>query len=418
MATINTFLDKKGAKNYEKASLYMVIRHANTVSSMSTGIRLEPAQWKNGRVIQHPEAAHLNRQILDLEESLRMKAEKIVSVHPTLKARDIRDRLLKMMQNDILKSSPVTIEQLFWQFIELKNKKNTIESFQYTLQTINAFTSASNLFPEEITVQWLTAFERWLLNPSTHSKRQPVKRNTCAIHLENLRAVINYAINEELTENYAFKRFRIKREDSVPRALSGEDMRNLWNYEGRTWTEQWYIDIFKISFCLCGMNVKDMYELTRRDVMSGRIERNRSKTGVHLSIKIEPELQSLLTKYAGKGNNLINIADHYKRDYKDFLSRINRGLKVLGPIGKRVGHGGKIVDRKPLWPELTTYWARHTWATIASDLDVPIEVISMGLGHSYGSTMTNVYIRPNLKKLDEANRKVLDYVTGKTEIGH
>ncbi len=64
------------------------------------------------------------------------------------------------------------------------------------------------------------------------------------------------------------------------------------------------------------------------------------------------------------------------------------------------------------FPKLTSYWARHTWATLASELDIPEDVISHALGHSYstGAAVTQVYINFNRKKIDEANRKVIDYI--------
>jgi len=89
------------------------------------------------------------------------------------------------------------------------------------------------------------------------------------------------------------------------------------------------------------------------------------------------------------------------------------GLRQVGPIQriemqterKRYIH----IERTPLFPELTTYWARHTWATIAAELDIPKETISAALGHSMGD-VTDIYIQFNRKKIDKANRKVLDYL--------
>ena len=67
-------------------------------------------------------------------------------------------------------------------------------------------------------------------------------------------------------------------------------------------------------------------------------------------------------------------------------------------------------ERKPLFPDISTYWARHTWATIAASLDIPKETISAALGHEIGSRVTSIYIDFDQKKVDEANRKVMDYV--------
>ena len=100
--------------------------------------------------------------------------------------------------------------------------------------------------------------------------------------------------------------------------------------------------------------------------------------------------------------------DEY-RNYKDFLHRMGIGLKQIGKL-ERKGLGGKKI-RTPLFPDLSSYWTRHTWATIASELDIPKEVIAHALGHSWAnSTTTDIYIRFDNKKVDEANRKVIDYV--------
>jgi integrase len=74
----------------------------------------------------------------------------------------------------------------------------------------------------------------------------------------------------------------------------------------------------------------------------------------------------------------------------------------------REGRGGKKIF-KPLFPELTTYWARHTWATIAASLDIPKETIAAALGHG-GNTVTDIYIDFDQRKVDDANRRVIDYV--------
>lgn len=63
-----------------------------------------------------------------------------------------------------------------------------------------------------------------------------------------------------------------------------------------------------------------------------------------------------------------------------------------------------------MFPAITTYWARHTWASIAAQLDVPNETIAAALGHGFGNRITAIYIDFDSKKVDEANRKVLDYV--------
>ena len=82
-------------------------------------------------------------------------------------------------------------------------------------------------------------------------------------------------------------------------------------------------------------------------------------------------------------------------------------LKNIGPV-KRVGRGGKKVY-DAIFPQISTYWARHSWATIAASLDIPRDTIAHALGHG-GNTVTDIYIDFDQSKVDKANRKILDWV--------
>ena len=113
----------------------------------------------------------------------------------------------------------------------------------------------------------------------------------------------------------------------------------------------------------------------------------------------------IINKYRGK-NYLNDILDRYK-DYHDYTKRINLALKQIG-LYKRVGRGGKKTT-KPMFPDISTYWARHSWATIAASLDIPRDTIAHALGHG-NNTVTDIYIDFDERKVDEANRKVLDWV--------
>jgi integrase len=63
---------------------------------------------------------------------------------------------------------------------------------------------------------------------------------------------------------------------------------------------------------------------------------------------------------------------------------------------------------------LSVYWARHSWATVAAnDLGLPQDTISRALGHSFGVRVTQVYIDYDTRRVDEANRAVIDFVLGK-----
>lgn len=89
---------------------------------------------------------------------------------------------------------------------------------------------------------------------------------------------------------------------------------------------------------------------------------------------------------------------------------MNRALQKIGL------HYTTSQEKKgqALFPDITTYWSRHTWATVASSLDIPMELIGRALGHSWvNKTITSVYIDFDTRKVDDANRMVIDAVLGK-----
>jgi len=91
---------------------------------------------------------------------------------------------------------------------------------------------------------------------------------------------------------------------------------------------------------------------------------------------------------------------------------MNRNLKRLGPVkigARKNGRAGKK-EYEPLFPSLSTYAARHSWATIAAGLDIPKETIAAGLGHG-GNSVTDIYIDFDQRKVDAANRKIIDYLS-------
>ncbi len=109
-----------------------------------------------------------------------------------------------------------------------------------------------------------------------------------------------------------------------------------------------------------------------------------------------------------KGNDyLVNIKETYS-DYRSFNSKLNKMLKTFGPVEVVNKKGKKIF--KPLFPNLSIYWARHSWASVAAELGVADEVISQALGHSTTNPTTAIYINRNRDKIDEANRKVIDAI--------
>lgn len=288
----------------------------------------------------------------------------------------------------------------FKKSIESKPKKRTREIYAATLERIKEFDpDYKSLKFEDITKDWLIKFDKFLY------KNSP-SRNARNIHFRNIRSVFNDAIDDEITNLYPFRKFKIKNTVTIKRSLTVKQLRTFFECPCEKHGEQ-YKDIFKLTFYLIGINIIDLCNL--KEIRNNRIEYYREKTNRLYSIKVEPEAMEIIEKYKGK-NQLLDILDRYV-DYRNYARRLNENLKRIGntTVGK---HGKK--NRQPLFPQLTTYWTRHTWATIASDLDIPKDTIAAALGHG-GNTVTDIYINFNQKKIDEANRKVIDHVLNKKE---
>lgn len=285
----------------------------------------------------------------------------------------------------------------FKKFIDGKTNKGTKGVYKHTLDRIMIFDpDIDKKSFEDITLQWLTDFEAFCARTASKNARN--------IHLRNIRTVFNNAIDYEITTAYPFRRFKIRPEATRKRSLSVEELRRLFDYPVEEYAEI-YRDMFKLIFLLVGINSVDLHGL-KSITKDGRIEYKRAKTGRLYSIKVEPEAMEIINKYRGK-NGLLCIADRWS-DSRNFRHQCNKALQKIGQV-ERKGRGGKKIITAE-FEGVSTYWARHTWATIAADLDIPDAVIAEALGHSSPYTTTAIYINRNRKKVDDANRKVLDYV--------
>ena len=293
-----------------------------------------------------------------------------------------------------------TFTDYFKSFIE-KKAGRTREIYQNTLDKIIRLHGDDVPF-DAVNHSWLENFDRSMRTSDICNGRGEVLRtglatNARAIHLRNIRAVFNKAIDEEVIglELYPFRRFKIEKERTRKRAVSLTQLRALFDYPCETVAEEWAVDVARLIFYLIGINTVDLFNLEEYD--GGYIHYRRAKTGALYSIKVEPEAAVLLEKYRGR-EHLLNFRERFKH-LESFKAKINKTLKG-------------IASKDPRIPVMTSYTFRHTWATLAAELDIPKETIAAGLGHAQNATVTDVYIDFNRKKVDAANRRVLDYVAG------
>jgi integrase len=395
MSTIKIALDRRYTK---KDGTYPIIIQTRSLR-IATPYSALPENW-DGIQFNRKEPNHIRKNAL-LREMLAQAERVLIELDEA--RRYVPDKKLAELIKDAIGSSKrkkdakVFLDYLD-DFIATKTKPGTRTVYQTTRNKLAQYDPACTF--DTMDRAWLARFDAAMASSG-------MKVNSRGIHLRNIRAVFNYAIDEEKTTAYPFRKFTIRKEETRKRSLSVEELRTLRDYPCEEYQAR-YRDMFMLMFYLIGINAADLFLARPRDVVHGRLEYKRAKTGKLYSVLLQPEALEIIERYRGK-DYLLNVMDEYK-DYRNFLHRMGIALKEIGPV-QRVGRGGLKV-REPLFPELSSYWSRHTWATIAAGLDVPKETISEALGHSIGSEVTAIYIRFDQKKVDAANRLVIDHVNG------
>lgn len=399
MATSNLYLDCRAVGKGQLAPLKISINKQGRTALIPLDVHILPSQWdkRAKKIIDHPNKRNLNAYIakrkVEVETILLSMYSDDTCARMT--AQQIKEYVCaKLKLNGAVEQSDLFYER-FLQFANSKSE-STKRIYLYTYGRLEAFAGAKlkTLRFEDISREWLTEFENFLAKTATKNSRN--------ISLRNIRAVFNEAIDNGVTSFYPFRRFPITPVATAKRSLSILQLATLFNANCEL---PEYLDIFKLVFYLIGINVIDLYGLTGI-TSEGRIEYHRAKTKRFYSIRVEPEALEIINRYRGE-KRLLNISERCS-NHRNYIHRINEALQHIGPYTKH-GRGGKR-HYQPLFPNLTTYWARHTWATIAAELDIPKETIAAALGHSMGNPTTAIYIDFNLAKVDQANRQVIDCV--------
>lgn len=410
MATAKLTIDTRSTKKDGTHPIKLYVSHRGEDFFISTNISVRIGDWK-GKEKEPTKSKSLNsilNQMLVQTQAhiYKLRADGKLASMDKLTLRKILSSNSFEEIDTTPESSPILIADGFRAFIDSKHRKGTKAIYEQTLAKIGKYYNLSELTFENINLVWLREFERKLIEDG-------LSVNTISIHFRNLRAIFNNAIDEERVEQnlYPFRKFKIKSERTQKRSLTVEQLRSLRDYDCQEHQRK-YRDMFMLMFYLLGINAVDLFGL--KEIVNGRIEFRRAKTGRLYSIKIEPEVMAVVKRYRGT-EHLVDVLENYT-NYKDFLHRMNKNLQEIGPM-ELVPNKAKnplFVKRNKkqvtsLFPDLTTYWARHTWATIAASLDIPKETIAAALGHG-GNSVTDIYIDFDQRKVDEANRKVIDHL--------
>lgn len=374
-------------KNNGKYPIRLCVRHQDHFY-VQTGLEASEEEF-NGSLFVNS---------LERNVELGSKVEKVRNLFARLTENglifSISDAALKKQIEDELEGRKTIIPfiKVMEEYMTTIKKRNTLDSYEQTKGKVMSFDPNVNF--ATLNYDWLVRFEASMGALALNSK---------SIHLRNIRTIYNYAIDQEYTTAYPFRKFHIKQRPGRHRTLSIDQLCQIITCTPDDWQVK-YRDIFLLSFYLLGINLSDLIGNADTRIVGDRLEYDRNKTGKYYSIKLEPEAKELLDQYPDIFGSAAN-----EKEVHCMTKNINRALKLLCTEKRKVkGRGGKF-KRDVICPELSYYYARHTWSTIASHLDIPKETIGAALGHSSNS-VTDVYIDYDMTKVERANRKVLDYV--------
>lgn len=379
------------------------------------------------RVTSHRKAGYISTDFHVMKHQLSRKGMEIVDVEILTACQKIIEKYTKYVMNnpvtssmgvqelivfltksyelDLVASKGISIAEIGKSYTDNLINQSREKYARSIMDTLNMLTNIYKVVPmSDITVSWLNALQSTLLS-------RGMKQSSVNVHLRNIRTLFNHAItlyNDDesgiiVIRHYPFRKFKFRQaETPAKRNVSPDVIKRVAELpdsgERRVDMAR---DVFILSFCLCGMNALDLYTCTEYD--GERITYTRQKTKrkgdkARISVAVPGVCREIVDKFLDKeGKRVFDFSTRYSSpDF--FRQNVNKGLAV---VSERLG-----LDVK-----LTTYYARHSFATIArNDCGVSKDDIAVCLTHSSGHDITDRYIAEDWSIVDRTQAKVIDYV--------
>ena len=272
------------------------------------------------------------------------------------------------------------------------------------IRTSERYTTVLNSFGRfrrDVEVPWDEVDSDLMIEYETYLKSRGVCPNTSSYYMRGLRAIYNRAVEKGMTvQRDPFKYVYTGIGKTVKRAVPLKVIRRIRDMDLALFPAMDFArDIFMFSFYTRGMSFIDMAYLKKKDLQNGILSYRRQKTGQQLFVKWEKPMQEIVDKYDTVSTPYLlpvikDMNADARRQYKNAAHLVNDKLKKLGV---RLG----------LDIPLTSYVARHGWASIARSRNIPLATISEAMGHDSEKT-TRIYLASlDTSSVDKANSQIL-----------
>lgn len=379
--------------------IYYQLCHKRQSRQITTGIRLFPDQWD----------ARRERVMVSLagrDAATAVVQRQIDGDLCLLRAivRDFEARREEYGLPDVVGRFRSSERFTVFAFVEKQiaclradGKLGTARNYRRTLNSFSGFLNGADIPFSLLDERLVGRYNDWL-------QRRRIVRNTVSFYMRVLRAVFNKAVREGIVpQSSPFRNVYTGVDHTRKRAVGEETVIRLrrLNLEHSP-SLALARDIFIFSYCARGMAFVDIAFLRKQDIAGGTIRYVRRKTGQHLTIRIEPCMGDIIERYSQVTRTsdyvfpLLNAKDPVRvfSQYQTALGYYNRRLK-------------RLADLLELEMPLSSYTSRHTWATTARNHNVPLSVISAGMGHASEKT-TQIYLASlESSVIDQANRSII-----------
>lgn len=381
----------------KEGTIYYQIIQNRVIRQLKTYYRIFTDEWNEAGSCIIVGSSERSNLLLSLQERMEWDLKRLDMIIRQLdnrKAGYTADDIVASFQSNTEGQSLFNFMQGIIARFKQMGKIRTAENYSCTLKSFMQFRGDRDILLSEIDSDLMQLYEAYL-----HGKG--AVRNTSSFYMRILRAVYNRALEKELMEQRnPFRHVYTGVDKTVKRAVPLSAIKRMKNLNLSLQPNlEFARDMFLFSFYTRGMSFIDMAHLKKKDLQNGFLSYRRRKTGQQLVIKWEKCMQEIVNKCHTWDRNpyllpILNFPNESRKQYKYAQSRINVHLKeIANMIGVSI--------------PLSMYVARHSWASIAKSKNIPISVISEGMGHDSELT-TQIYLASlDNTIVDNANAQIL-----------
>jgi len=396
MASIKVKFRPSTNANKEGTIYYQIIQN-RVIRQLKTDYRLFMHEWnevESSIIITNSSRQHY---LTSIEERIDWDIKRLQSIINQLENKRVKytaDDIISTFQKQANEQSLFNFMQGIIAQLQQMGKLRTSETYRCTLKSFMQFREHKDVLLEDVDSDLMLMYEAYLRNKG-------LTKNSTSFYMRILRAVYNRAVEKELiTNRNPFKHVYTGIDKTVKRAIPLKAIKQIKNLDLSLQPSLDFArDMFLFSFYTRGMSFIDMAYLKKKDLANGILSYRRRKTGQQLFIRWEKCMQEIVCKYDNPQSEfllpIIKRADKDNRlQYQSTLRFVNNHLK-------------SIVALLNIEIPISMYTARHSWASIAKSKNIPISVISEGMGHDSEMT-TQIYLASlDNAVVDRANAQIL-----------